>query len=347
MRKIFKVSVAAAGFALAATPVTLVAKSKPLSHSSHLSVAKLALPGEGRGDYLLADPKANRLYVTHSSVVHVLDLTTLKPVAQVSGLTAAHGVALDAKGRGYVTDGNSNSVLQFDPATGRVLKRIPVGKKPDSILFDPASSKIMAFDGASEDVSVIDPVAGSVVTTIKLPNAPEYSQTDGRGRVYVNLEEGNAIAVIDTRKMTLDHLIPLAGCDGPAPLGFDRANRRLFSGCGNNVMVITNVDSGKIVASVPIGGDPDGIVYDAGTRRIFVANRDGGWTIVKQKSANSYKVEQTLKIDEYAKTVALDPVTHRVFSSTADLVWPPAESGKKHLPNAKSGTFRLIVVSQS
>ena len=118
-----------------------------------------------------------------------------------------------------------------------MLKRIAVGKKPDSILFDPASSKIMAFDGDSEEVSVIDPATGSVVTTIKLPNAPEYSQTDGRGRVYVNLEEGNAIAVIDTRTMTLHHLIPLAGCDGPAPLGFDSANRRLFSGCGNNVMV--------------------------------------------------------------------------------------------------------------
>ena len=323
------------------------APSAPAHQTETLSIARVSLQGEGRGDYLFADPKANRLFVTHSSVVHVLNLTTLRPVAQVNGLTAAHGVALDARGRGYVTDGNSNSVLQFDPATGSVLKRIAVGKKPDSILFDPASSRIMAFDGDSEDVSVIDPATGSVVKTIKLPNAPEYSQTDGRGRVYVNLEEGNAVAVIDTRTMILHHLIPLAGCDGPAPLGFDSANRRLFSGCGNNVMVITNADSGKVVASVPIGGDPDGIVYDPGTRRIFVANRDGGWTIVKQKSANTYNVEQTLKIDEYAKTVALDPLTHRVFSSTADLVWPPAQPGKKHLPNAKSGTFRLIVVSQS
>ena len=118
----------------------------------------------------------------------------LNNLSQVDGLTAAHGVALDAGGRAYVTDGNSNSVLQFDPATGRVLKRIAVGKKPDSILFDPASSKIMAFDGDFEEVSVIDPTTGSVVATIRLPNAPEYSQADGRGHVYVNLEEGNAVA---------------------------------------------------------------------------------------------------------------------------------------------------------
>lgn len=316
------------------------------AHPAALRVAKVSLPGEGRGDYLLADPKTNRLFVTHSKVVHILDLRTLKQVAQVDGLTAAHGVALDAEGRGYVTDGNSDSVVQFDPSTGGVLKRIAVGKKPDSILFDPASSKIFAFDGDSREVSVIDPATSSVATTIRLPNAPEFSQTDGQGHVYVNLEEGNAVAVIKTASMKLDHLIPLKGCDGPAPLAFDKANRRLFSGCGNKVMAVTDADSGKAVAFVPIGGDPDGIVYDAGTRRIFVANRDGGWTIVSQVNRNRYRVQQTLKIDEYAKTVALDPVTHRVFSSTADLVWPPAVPGKKHLPNAQPGSFRLLVVSQ-
>lgn len=337
------------GVFLAVLPTCLMAETPtqvPPHPTETLSVARVSLPGEGRGDYLFADPKANRLFVTHTSVVHVLDLTTLKQVAQVDGLTAAHGVALDSGGRAYVTDGNSNSVLQFDPATGHVLKRIAVGKKPDSILFDAASSKIMAFDGDSEEVSVIDPATASVTTTIKLPNAPEYSQSDGRGHVYVNLEEGNAVAVIDTTSMKLDHLIALTGCDGPAPLALDKANRRLFSGCGNNVMAVTDADSGKVVASVPIGGDPDGIVYDPGTKRIFVANRDGGWTIVDQLGPDGYRVERTLKIDEYAKTVALDPETHRVFSSTADLVWPPAVAGKKHLPNAKPGTFRLLVVSQ-
>ena len=348
MRRIILSSVI--GVVLASAPTSLVAQvptpPSPVNPTNSLNVDKIALPGEGRGDYLMADGAGNRLFVTHSRVVHVLDLKTLKPIAQVNGLTAAHGVALDNQGRAYVTDGDSNSVVQFDPSTGSMLKRIAVGKKPDSILFDPASLKIMAFDGDSEEVSVIDPATSSVVATIKLPNAPEFSQTDGRGRVYVNLEEGDAIAVIDTAKMTLDHLIPLAGCDGPAPLALDGANRRLFSGCGNNVMVVTDADSGKVLASVPIGGDPDGIVYDPGTKRIFVANRDGGWTVVSQKSADEYRVERTLKIDEYAKTVALDPKTHRVFSSTADLIWPPAVPGKKHLPNAKPGTFRLLVVSQ-
>ena len=275
-----------------------------------------------------------------------MDLRTLKPVAEVTGLTYAHGVTTDNKGQAYVTDGNTNSVVMFDPATGRERKRIKVGKKPDSILFDPASAKVLSFNGDSNDVSVIDPASQAVVRTIKLPHPPENAQSDGRGHVYVNFEEGNAVGVIDTAKMALGRIIPLKGCDGPAPLALDKANRRLFSGCGNKVMEVTNPDTGKVVTSVPIGGDPDGIVYDAGTHRIFVGNRDGGWTIVHQSGPNSYSVERTLKIDEYAKTLALDPKTHRVFSSSADLVWPPAVPGKKHLPDAKPGTFRLIVVSQ-
>jgi YVTN family beta-propeller protein len=322
------------------------AMSVPSRPNGSLSVAKVSLPGEGRGDYLFADAKANRLFVTHTTVVHVLDLTTLKPVGEVTGLTYAHGVTADDHGRAYVTDGNTNSVVIFDPATGHELKRIKVGEKPDSILFDTTSAKVMAFNGDSNNVSVIDPASQSVIATIQLPHPPENAQSDGRGHVYVNFEEGDAVGVIDTAKMALVRVIPLKGCEGPAPLAIDKANRRLFSGCGNKVMVVTDPDTGKVVTSVQVGGDPDGIVYDAGTRRIFVGNRDGAWTIVRQSGPNTYAVEQSLKIDEYAKTLALDPKTHRVFSSSADLVWPPAVPGKKHLPNAKPGTFRLLVVSQ-
>ena len=345
MRKFTLSSVIALALAAIGTAASSNAAGSA-GHRGHLTIEKIGLPGEGRGDYLLADPASSRLFVTHSQSVHILDLRTLKPVAEVSGLGAAHGVALDHQGRGYVTDGKSDAVIVFDPATGREIRRIGVGKGPDSILFDPASSKIMAFNGESEDVSVIDPSRAAVVATIKLPHAPEFSQTNGRGHVYVNLEEGNAVAVIDTKKMAVDHLIALTGCDGPAPLAFDKISQRLFSGCSNRVMVVVDPDRGKVVATVPIGQGPDGIVYDAGTKRIFVANRDGGWTIVGQVNANRYKVEQVLKVDPYAKTVGIDPTTHRVFSSTADLVWPAAVPGKKHLPNAKPGTFRLMVVSQ-
>jgi DNA-binding beta-propeller fold protein YncE len=310
-----------------------------------LAVDKVPLPGEGRGDYLTVDNDARRLYVTHSSQVHILDLDTLKPIATVTGLKAAHGVAL-AAGHAFVSDGDQNAVVEFDPATGKVLKTIPTGKKPDSILHDAASGMVWAFNGDSDEISVIDPAKGVVIKTIKLPHGPEFSQTDDQGKIWVNMEEGNNIGVLDARSMTLTSTIALTGCDGPAPLAFDSANRVLFAGCGNKVMVVVDADSGKILSSVPVGGDPDGIVFDAQRKRIYVANRDGGWTIVDQVDKGTYRVNQTLKIDEYAKTGALDPKTHRVFSSTADLVWPAAVPGKKHLPNAKSGSFRLMVVSE-
>jgi DNA-binding beta-propeller fold protein YncE len=329
----------------AATTDNSVVANTADAAATAFTIDKVPLPGEGRGDYLTVDNDTRRLYVTHSSAVHILDLDTLRPTGTVAGLKAAHGVAL-AGGHGFVSDGDQNGVVEFDPATGKVIKLIPTGKKPDSILHDAASGMVWAFNGDSSEISVIDPAKGVVVKTIKLPNAPEFAQTDNRGKIWVNMEEGNDIAVLDARTMTLTGTIPLPGCDGPAPLFFDAGNRVLFSGCGNKVMTVTDADSGKVLATVPVGGDPDGITYDPVRKRVYVANRDGGWTIVDQVDKTHYVVNQTLKIDEYAKTVALDPKTHRVFSSTADLVWPPAVPGKKHLPNAKSGTFRLMVVSE-
>ncbi|HYZ48543.1 MAG TPA: YncE family protein [Sphingomonas sp.] len=344
MKKLFLSSAVAISSAVLASGASMAVAAVV---APHFQIDRVGLPGEGRGDYVTVDPQGRRLYVTHSSAVHILDLDTLKPVAAVDGLKAAHGVALDmATGHGFVSDGEQNAVVMFDAKTGQVIKTIPTGQKPDSILRDDATGKIFVFNGDSEDVSVIDPATASVVGSVKLPHGPEFSQADGKGKIWVNMEEGNNIGEIDSRTMTLVRTIDLPGCDGPAPLAFDAVNRVLFSGCGNKVMTVTDADSGKVLTTVPIGGDPDGITFDPELKRVYVANRDGGWTIVDQLGKNRYKVNQTLKIDEYAKTIALDPKSHRLFSSTADLVWPPAVPGKKHLPNAKSGTFRLLVVSQ-
>lgn len=327
--------------AAASTPATATAPSPSPT------ISRIPLPGEGRGDFLTADGPTNRLYVTHGARVHILDLGTLRELAEVTGLTDAHGVAIDHKGgHAFVTDSGPNSVVMFDPATGRKLKSIPAGKKPDSILFDPASGKVLAFNGEGSDVTIIDPATAQATGSIKLPSNPESAQTDGKGKIWVTMGDVRAIAEIDARTMKFVRSIPLAGCEDPAPLAFDAANRVLFTGCANKIMLVTEADTGKSLAKVAIGTDPDGIVFDRATKRIFVANRDGGWTIIDQQGKARYSVNQTLKIDPYAKTVALDLATHRVFSSTADLIWPKKEPGKRYLPNAKSGTFRLVVVSQ-
>lgn len=312
---------------------------------TEFQIEKVSLPGEGRGDYVFADPDARRLYVTHQAVVHILDLDSLKSVGTVTGLKKAHGVAL-AGGKGFASDGDGNSVIVFDPATGKTTKTIAGGKNPDSILFDQPSGMVFVFNGTSKDVSVIDPAKEAVVKTIPVGDKPEFSRSDGKGHVYFNMEDEHAIGVIDTKTLTIATKYVLPDCEGPAALGLDEANRRLFSSCGNGELKVVDADSGKVVAKLPVGEDPDGIAYDPAKKRVYVAARDGGWTIVDQQGADAYSVDQVLKIDAYAKTTAFDPKTGRVFSSTADLEWPKPTPGKKLLPDAKSGTFRLMVVSQ-
>ena len=311
------------------------------------TVATVPLPGEGRGDYLFVDAVARRLYVTHTGQVHVLDLDRLRPIGMIVGLKAAHGVAIDqASGHGFVTDGGQDAVTMFDLASDRTLKTIPVGHKPDSILRDGASGKVLAFNRESNDVSVIDPASGTVSETLKLPAGPESAQSDDHGRIWVNLDDGNAIATIDARTMTLSRVIPLPGCDGPAPLAFDRAAHLLFSGCSNHVLVVTDAYSGRQIARLKVGDDPDGIIFDPSRKRIFVGNRGGSWTVFAQRTRSTYVTQRPLRVQPYAKTMTLDPKTHRVFSSTADLVWAPAIPGKKNLPSAVPGSFRLLIVSE-
>lgn len=310
-------------------------------------VARLALPGPGRGDYLTVDAAGGRLFVTHLSRVHVLDLATLRPIATVEGLSNAHGVVIDpASGRGFVTDGGRNTVVQFDPATGKVEGSIPVGTKPDAFLRDPASGMLLAFNGTSQDISVIDPAKAAVIATIKLTGTPEFAQADGKGMIWVNLSDTGLIAALDTRTMKLVAPIKLPGCEDNTPLAFDPAQRLLFAGCGNRVMKVVDADRGTVLASVPIGRDPDGVAFDPARKRIFVANRDGGWTIVAQRGRARYAVTETLRIDRYAKTIAIDPASHRVFSSTADFIWPARVKGEQPSPTPIDGTFRLLTVTQ-
>jgi DNA-binding beta-propeller fold protein YncE len=322
-------------------------KAADAQNATRFGIDRIPLPGNGRGDFITVDGPKQLLFVTHSSKVHILDLASLKERSEVDGLKASHGVAMDNRsGHAFVTDGDRSAVIMFDPATGRTLKTVIAGKKPDSILLDAASGKVFAFNGESGDATVIDPSNGNVTGKVKLPSNPESVQADGEGTIWVTMEDADAIAQIDSKAMKFVRSLPLPGCDGPAPLALDRASHLLFTGCGNRLMTVSDALSGKILTSVPIGGDPDGIVFDAARKRLFVANRDGAWTVIDQQARDRYSVNQSLKIDPYAKTAALDPATHRIFSSTADLVWPKAVPGKKLLPDAKPGSFRLIVVKE-
>lgn len=323
------------------------ANAKPTPKHAAVPVLKterIGLPGEGRGDYLQVEQAINRLYVSHTGAVHILDLTTLKEVGRVTGLVKAAGIAL-ANGKAFASDGGGNKIVVFDPETGNPIKTITDGKKPDSILTDAPSGKVFAFNGGSNSVTVIDPATAEVVKTIALPDAPEAARSDGKGHIYVNLGEEHAIGVIDSVKGEVVGQYVMDGCEGPAALGLDTVHNRIFSTCENNVMKVIDANTGKVVATLPVGEDPDGIVYDPAHKRVWVGARDGKWSIFNQVTPDHYTLNQVYKIDPYAKTLALDEKTGRMFSTTADLVWPEKKPGVRWLPDAKSGTFRLMVVS--
>jgi len=330
------------------SPVTAASESAadPVSVPAY-QIDRVGLPGEGRGDYIFVDAEGRRIYVTHTALVHILDLDTLEPVAVVSGFGKAHGVALDrARGHGFASDGVANNVVMFDLTTGERLKEIITGENPDSILTDPASGMVFVFNGTTQDVSVIDPATAEVIKTIPLGDKPEFSRADGQGKVWVNLEEAAEIAELDSSTMEVVNRWKLPDCEGAAALAFDAGNRRLFSGCGNHVLKVVDADNGAIIAELPIGEDADGAEYDAKRHRVYVSNRDGAMTIVRQDGQDVYSVEQDLPTEEYAKTIAIDPVTDRIFTSTADLVWPEAVPGQKLLPDAAPDSFRLLVISE-
>jgi YVTN family beta-propeller protein len=267
------------------------------------------LPQTSRWDYLTFDDAARRLYVTSGDHVAVVDVDAGREVGTVPGTPGAHGVALvPALHRGFVSDGKADSVTVFDTTSLANTATIHLaGKKPDAILFDPVSKHVLAFNGDSRNVSVIDPVTATEIATIALPGAPESAASDGAGHVFVNLEDRNALARIDTRTNRMDGNFPIDGCESPGGLAIDAQRHRLFSACENNVMAITDGVTGKAVARVPIGDGPDAAGFDPATGRAFSSNgKSGTVTVVERGKGDDYHVARTLPTIKSARTMAID-----------------------------------------
>ena len=299
---------------------------------------KIALPGDGGYDYLFIDQQNRRLYVSHGTTVHVINLDNDELVGTISGMQGNHGIAVaESSGKGFISDGKADAVIAFDIATLKVLATIPLsGKKPDAIIYDSFSNRVFAFNGGSDNASVIDVVTLKEIATIALTGGPEFAVTDGKGKIYNNIEDKNALKVIDSKSLKVIDSYPLSPCGGPTGLALDAANQRLFTVCRENKgMSVIDIGSGKVVATVPIGAGVDAVAYDTATKLIFCSNGDGSATIIKQQSADKYEVVQTLSTQNRAKTLALDTKTHKIYLSAVDF-----ESGTK---NIIPGTFKVLV----
>jgi YVTN family beta-propeller protein len=304
--------------------------------------------GEGGWDYLLADPGAHLVYVTHGPRVEIIDTTTGKAVGALTGFKSTHGVALDDKGQyGYVSDGAGNAVDVFDRHTFKVITAIPAGTNPDGIVFEPVTKTVWAFNGRSQDASVIDAATQKVVATIKLSGKPEFPTVDGKGNVYVNIETKNSITHLDAKSRTVVAEWPLTGCDSPSGMAIDTDHQRLFSVCDGKKMAVTDYTTGKVVATPEIGDSPDAAGYDAKNQLAFSSNGDGTLTII-DAGKPGYKVLQNVATQKSARTMAFDSGTGRIYLVAAEFGPKPAATTENPRPRAQAipGSFTILVVGR-
>jgi YVTN family beta-propeller protein len=280
---------------------------------------KISIPGQGSWDYHSVDEAARRLYVSHGTQVEVLDVDSGDIVGTIPKTLGVHGIAIAPElGRGFVSNGQSSTVTIFDLKTLKPIADVPTGKKPDAIIFDPATSRVFAFNGAGNSATAIDAATGKVAGTVDLGGGPEYATADANGFVYNNLEDESLVLKIDSGKLTVDQRWPTAPCASPSSMAIDRANHRLFIGCRSKVMAVMNADTGQVITALPIGDHVDATAFDPATKLIFNSNGEGTITVIRQDGPDKYSVVETVKTLPKAKTMALDPKTHRLFLSTAE-----------------------------
>jgi YVTN family beta-propeller protein len=305
-------------------------------------VDTIQVGGDGGWDYLYVDTASNRLFLSHATKVVVVDLATNKVGGEIADTPGVHGVAIATKlNRGFVSAGRANSVKIFDLKTLQPIGDVKTGQNPDAIQYEPTTDRVFTFNGRSKDSTVIDAKTGTVLSTIPLGGKPEFA-ADAGGKLYVNIEDTAEIAEIDAAKMAVTKRYKLEGCEEPSGLAMDVKGRRIFSVCGNKVMIVSDPDSGKVVAKLPIGDGADGAAYDPGTGNAFSSNgADGTLTVVK-KVNGKYEVAETGKTAKGARTITVDPKTHKLYLPTAEFV-APTGSGR---PAVKPGTFKVLVMSE-
>ncbi len=319
--------------AIVAAPL-FAADSAP--DSGYKLTRRIAIGGEGGWDYLTFDATSRRLFIARATRVQVVDVDSGKLVGEITGTNGVHGVAIANAGRAAASNGKADSVLIFDLKTLVAIATVKTAVKPDAILFEPLTGLVLAFDGGSNEVTLIDAEKAVAAGSIKLPGRPETGVSDGKGRVFVNLEDKNAIAVIDIKARKVIGTWPLVGCEEPTGLAFDGATNRLFSGCHNSTLVVVDADSGKNVQKLTIGAHVDAVAFDAVKKLVFTSNGEGNISVVKQVSANEYTSYANVATAPGAKTIALDAAQHKLYTV----------ANVAGLENGAKPVFTLLVVEQ-
>src|SRR5580704_16498789 len=311
-------------------------------------VTKIKIGGAGRWDYSYSDSANHRLYISHGTQTEVVDTSTDKLIGTIPGTTGVHGIAIAGDlGRGFTSDGGDNDVTVFDLKTLKVLSKVKTGQNPDAIIYEPVTHRVFTMNGRSSDSTAIDAKTGNVITaSIPVGGKPEFAQVDGKGHVYVNIEDKAEIIEIDAKNALVSKRYSIAPCMEPSGLAIDPKKGTLYSVCTNKMMIVSDPVAGKVLATPAIGAGDDGVAFDDGYA--FAANgADGTVTMVGETSPGKYEPVATIETARSARTVASDQKAHKLYLPAAEYGPPAADKdGKKGRPAMVADSFQILVVGR-
>jgi YVTN family beta-propeller protein len=328
--------------------VIVAAPAAAQSTPTYSVVRTMVLGGDGGWDYVYADSGARRLYIARATRFMVADLDSGKLVGEIPDTPGAHGVALVPDlGIGFTSNGRENTSSIFDLKTLKVSEKIKTGEGPDAIVYDPASGNIFTMNGHGKSASVIDPKSRKVIATIPLSGKPETPVPDGKGRMYINIEDKNSLAVVDTKTNKVIAEWPMAGCEEPSGLDMDRDGGDLFAACGNKLMAIVDSKTGKLIATIPTGDGSDGLAYDPKAKLAVASNGEGNMSFVGKRDGK-YALIENVPTKKGARTITFDASSGQMLTVTADLgpAPKPSPENPRGRPQPLPNSFVVIAVGK-
>ena len=329
-------------------PILIGFSTISFAQSTCKLVNRIHLDGDGGWDYITVDEAANIVYTSHGNIVQAINANDGKLIATISNLNGVHGIALAKDlNKGFISNGKDSSVTVFDLSSYKTLAKIQVtGKNPDAILYDAFSQLVFTFNGRSANATVIDAKTNQVKATIQLDGKPEFSQTDLKGNIFVNIEDKNMLNVIDTKTLTVKQHWSIAPGDEPSGLALDNENHRLFSVCGNKTMVVTDAQTGKVITTLPIGDHCDGVAFDSVLKRAYSSNGEGTITVVQEVNKDKFVVLENAASQKSARTIAVNSKTHHLYLPAGEYNPKPEPTAENPKPRAsvKAGTFVILDV---
>jgi hypothetical protein len=312
--------------------------------SGYHLVKTVPIPGDEGWDYLTVDSDARRVYISHGSHVVVMNADTYAIEGDIPDTQGVHGIALAPDlGRGFVSAGRANTAVIFDAKSLKTLGTAKTDANPDAIVYDAVTKRVFTLNGRGQNTTAINGADGTVAGTLALGGKPEFAVADGKGSIFVNIEDKNELVQFDAQKITETHRWPLAPCKSPSGLAMDLKNRRLFAVCDEKVMAVVNADTGKVVASPAICDGPDAAAFDPATGYAFASCGDGNLTVVHEDSPDKFSVVENVSTKRSARTMGLDLKTHNIFLPAAEFDAPAAGERRGKM---KPGSFGIVVVSR-